>query len=73
MDLPLDIIILIFNYLIVIDQRNWIFCNKQLYQLSNLVKNSELIFIKLMYESKFVHYDENNKLTLNKYEGEKCI
>ena len=54
MNIPAEILIIIFNQLIIIDQRNLVRCNKHLYQLYPLLKKYELEFLKLIHESKFI-------------------
>ena len=66
MNLSRDIIIIIFNHLVIIDQRSWIRCNKQLNQLYPRVKKSEKEFLKLIHESKFL--SGKKKINLNKCE-----
>ena len=65
MNIPIDILILIFNHLIIIDQRSWIRCNKQLNQLNPLIKKSEKEFLKFIHASNFISY---KKIHLNKCE-----
>ena len=65
MDLPTDILNLIFNHLPIIDQRNWIKCCKQINQLYPLLKKSRKNFLKLIHESGFIC---DKKIDLNECE-----
>ena len=58
MNLPFDIIKLIFDYLQIMDKRSLIRSNKYLNQLFPLIKNFETEFMKIIKETKFVTKDD---------------
>ena len=64
MNLPTDIIILIFNHLNIIDQRSWVKCNKQLNQLYFLIEKSEKEFLKLIHNSELIDKKIINKCNI---------